>query len=191
MIDTNPFLSDGDMTKLSSLKNLVQERIETLQDFVVKEFGNRVPNLIIEYSLKSVRLAGSATFSLVGGSKFKMKLHEAALLEYQQEYIDRTVVHEFAHLVQGQYFPHSKPHGVEWKAIMRFLGNDPSRCHEMNLSKALENFGIVKQKRRKQKRYVYECDCRIHTITSTRHNKIRKGLSTYSCRNCGQTITLK
>lgn len=106
-----------------------------------------------------------------------------------QHFVQRTVVHEVAHHVvdeiwgQGQrsIFKGLKiqPHGVQWREVMRALGaEDISRCHSYNLD------GMQVKR---QKRYPYHCDCREHSISATRHNRILAGLS-YQCTRCHQSL---
>jgi SprT protein len=174
--------------RIATLKKLVEKKIEMLQKKTEKLYGKRVPNVKVKYDLKSVRIGGMAVTN-PWAEKFDMRLHEAALNEYQEDYIEGTVVHEFAHLVQHCFYRNTKPHGKEWKRVMVQLGKNPERCHTMNLRGAMEKFakvtGVPAPKKRQLKRFTYKCSCDTHELTSIRHNKIRNGQASYSCRSCG------
>ena len=174
--------------QLKALQTLVEKRVERLQKQAEQVYGKRVPNVEIKYNLKSVRVGGQARSNPYIGL-FQMELHPAALHEYQEDYIEGTVVHEFAHLVQKQHYPQSKPHGKEWKQVMRAFGKNPERCHSMDLRGAMEKFAKVSGKPapkiRQQKRWGYKCGCDTHQITTVRHNKIQRGQASYCCRACG------
>lgn len=183
------------MATLKALQKLVDKKIEMLQKKAVKAFGKRVPNMELRYNLKGVATAGQAVTHRYSNDLFRMELHPAALMEYQEEYIEGTVVHEFAHLVQKQHHPMSKPHGKEWKEVMVAFGKDPKRCHSMNLRNALEKFakitGKPAPKQRRMGRHAYVCNCDTHQLSTVRHNKVRSGKASYSCKNCGATLKLK
>lgn len=98
-----------------------------------------------------------------------------ALLQ-PQAFVRETVPHEVAHAVVWVcHGEGAKPHGTEWRAVMRHFGfDDASRCH---------NFATTPQPARRQRRWLYVCDCRQHELSSVRHNRARKG-QTYICRSC-------
>jgi len=128
-------------------------------------------------------------FALTGKTAgYYKRLHDGScilnfnrlLLEQQtRDFIDRTVPHEVAHLVAYQVFgSHIRPHGSEWKAVMRLFNADASRCH---------NYDVSKVSTRKYRRYAYECSCRSHQLTSIRHNRVLSGYR-YVCKSCKQQL---
>lgn len=178
------------MKKIDTLKAKVDAKVAELQKVAKKVYGKNVPNVQVVYDLTSVRIAGQAVFQPFMGL-FKMRLHEAALAEYGDAYIEDTVVHEFAHLVQNQHYPMSKPHGVEWKAVMVSFGVNPSRCHKMDLSTAITKLAVAKgipaekaKKTGRQRRWTYKCSCQTHELSTIRHNKVQRDESTYHCKKC-------
>jgi SprT protein len=88
-----------------------------------------------------------------------------------------TVPHEVAHyVIYSLYGPKAvRPHGREWKELMLKFGATPSRTNSLNLD------GIPTKR---QKRYLYRCNCMDHLITSRRHNTIVAGKARYYCRAC-------
>jgi len=88
------------------------------------------------------------------------------------------VPHEVAHVVTTVSCGRVRPHGPEWRAVMRWLGfEEPQRCHRF------ETPGGT----RSQRRWTYRCDCREHRPWTTRHNRARKGLG-YVYRACGAML---
>lgn len=97
-------------------------------------------------------------------------------------FLNRTVRHEIAHLIDAYLHGRTRPHGRNWKAVMYALGDrNPTRCHEYNM----ENVKV----RRLKKRYIYACDCMEHEITVIRHKRARSGAQTYYCKTCRKDIT--
>jgi len=175
---------------LESLKNQVSEKIESLQRKVEKKYGKRVQNLTIKYDLKTTRLGGQACYRPISG-EHTLRFHPAALAEYKNEYIEGTVVHEFAHAVQSEFYDYrTKPHGNEWKSVMCFFGKNPKRCHSMNLVEAIKKHSSVTgiKAGRKVKRYTYKCNCQTHELTVIRHNRVVRGEQSYFCKKCKQTV---
>lgn len=108
---------------------------------------------------------------------FQLDLAEAN----KEDFLSQTVPHEVAHFVQRQMYPFSSAHGREWKYIMRYvMGLDPDRCHMYDVS--------VTQTR-KVRRIEYKCNCKVHKITLTLHNKIQKG-EWRRCLRCNTRIVL-
>jgi SprT protein len=88
-----------------------------------------------------------------------------------------TVPHEVAHYITDQLYGlrNIRPHGVEWKAVMRALGAEPSATARYDLE------GIPV---RRQRRFSYRCDCNTHQLSTARHNRVRRGQASYYCRVC-------
>lgn len=90
-------------------------------------------------------------------------------VENENEFLETTVPHEFAHLVnyivnyetcvkEGRKL---RPHGKEWKAVMEVLKTPPKVCHSYDCS------SIQKPKRRKRgsKLRGAEADLLLHRLT--------------------------
>ena len=95
------------------------------------------------------------------------------------DFIERTIPHEVAHvLAYHRHGPKIRPHGREWKGIMRQLGAEPTRCHHYDVS----GLGA-----RRLRHFQYHCSCMEHQLSSIRHNKVAKG-QRYLCRRCGEPL---
>lgn len=109
-----------------------------------------------------------------------IRLNADLLVRYGERFIERTVVHEMAHIITGWVYGHDvAPHGEEWKHVMRRLGaKDISRCHRYKTKPV-----------RKVKRYAASCACSPHQLSSVRVNKMKKGV-VYRCLDCKTPVTL-
>lgn len=92
-------------------------------------------------------------------------------------HLSDTVPHEVAHYAVHQCFGSRgvKPHGAEWRALMLALGANPSATYSADLS------GVPI---RRQRRHAYQCGCRLHSLSSTRHNRVLNRRATYCCSYC-------
>ncbi len=65
-----------------------------------------------------------------------IQINRDLLYLYPEQMIERTVPHEVAHLVTSAMHPvdRIKPHGTEWRSVMRTIGLEPERCHTYDVS---------------------------------------------------------
>ena len=97
------------------------------------------------------------------------------LLQNKEDFIHNTVPHEVAHYVTDILAPYSKPHGNEWKAVMKLFGASPAVYH---------NYKVAPSKHRKRS-YLYRCACRDHYFTKLLHKRAQGGIK-YTCNACHQ-----
>ncbi|MBU1191742.1 MAG: SprT-like domain-containing protein [Gammaproteobacteria bacterium] len=97
--------------------------------------------------------------------------------KYFDDGLAQTVPHEVAHYITDIVHGLRKvrPHGPEWRAIAQALGADPKATFSADLS------GVPQ---RRQRLFLYRCNCSEHQLTSRRHNKIHRGEGVYLCRHC-------
>ena len=93
-------------------------------------------------------------------------------------FINDTVPHEVAHVICFQVYPYAKPHGREWKSIIRKLGYNDNRCHSMEYIPA-----------RQVKKYSIYCTCQKHDVGAKIYKNISNG-SKYTCTKCKGTLKL-
>jgi SprT protein len=98
-----------------------------------------------------------------------------------EENLRDTVAHEVAHYVVDRLFGRRgiKPHGRQWRAIMRDFGVEASVRHDWDIH------GLPL---RRQRRFSYRCACTEHLLTTVRHNRILSGRVSYHCRHCGANL---
>ncbi|MBI3774720.1 MAG: SprT-like domain-containing protein [Gammaproteobacteria bacterium] len=104
----------------------------------------------------------------------------ASLLRANQEhFLLQTVGHEVAHLVVwARYRGRVKPHGAEWKAVMRDFGLETCATHDYDVSML----------RRTRSPFVYRCACPGDLyLGRVRHQRVARGV-TYFCRRCRTPI---
>lgn len=96
---------------------------------------------------------------------------------YFAENLATTVPHEVAHYAVYRAFPgrRVRPHGREWRSVMHALDADPAVTFDLDIS------GLP---RRQQRQHRYECACREHALSTTRHNRVRTGRARYACLQC-------
>lgn len=85
------------------------------------------------------------------------------------EMLNCTLPHELAHWADYVLNDGWKgePHGPRWRQVMRMLGANPERCHDMDMT------GV---KVRKQQRFGYKCNCgHDHRLSLTLHNRHQSG----------------
>ena len=101
--------------------------------------------------------------------------------KYFQDNLEVTVPHEVAHYVTDVLhgLHRVRPHGAEWRAVMRLLGAEPRAFADYDLS------GVPV---RRQRRFDYACGCTTHRLTAQRHNKVHRGEACYRCRRCGAPL---
>ena len=149
----------------------VQAKVNECLAKVLVRFGVDIPKPIIRYKLRG-RVAGRAYYY-----QHLIDLNAVLLKENGQKFIDRTVVHEVAHLIAYKlYGSNIRPHGREWANLMVMLGAQPSRCHSYDVTNALIG-----------KSYSYSCGCRKHALTGIRHKRSREG-SRYTCTKCRKVL---
>lgn len=134
------------------------------------------------------------TFNLTGraAGMYRVKRHNGSLIReiryntyifarYFDDNLQNTVPHEVAHFVTDMLYGLSaiKPHGKEWKQVMKFFNADSSVTADYDLT------GLPL---RQQARYLYRCACREHELSATRHNRITRKRTHYYCNKCQQTL---
>lgn len=102
-----------------------------------------------------------------------VRLNRALLEAEGTDFARETLIHEICHLaVWERHGRRARPHGPQWRQLMRQMGVAPTRCHTAAVTPV-----------RQQRRFAYECGCRQHALTATRHNRARRG-TRYVCCAC-------
>lgn len=115
----------------------------------------------VSYKLRGM-VAGYAQASL-----WTIKLNAQLLIENVDDFIDRTVPHELAHLICDRVYPQRvgitfarsgrirrqkrESHGYNWQSVMRVLGcDDITRCHTYDVTNS-------KVQKKNGKQFQYRC----------------------------------
>ncbi|MDH5178586.1 MAG: SprT-like domain-containing protein [Gammaproteobacteria bacterium] len=152
---------------------LTQDYIRRAAGFYQREFTD-IP---IIFNL-SGRIAGM--YRVYRGDRL-IRYNPYLFAKYYADNLARTVPHEVAHYITDMLYGirKVKPHGREWQKVMNMFGVEPRVTCDYDLS------GIPQ---RKQQRHDYRCACRHYSITTRRHNMIRKGERLYQCPTCRNII---
>jgi SprT protein len=155
-----------------SLMQAVNAKVSECLAKAELKYGKSFPFPTVRYTLTGV-VAGRAYYY-----QHKIDLNATLLAENQQDFINRTVPHEVAHLIAYRvYGDKIRPHGKEWASVMQTFGLEASRCHSYDVTRS-----------RRGKSYTYKCKCKTHQLSSIRHKRVCQGLAQYVCNKCNGDI---
>lgn len=154
-------------TNLHHLKKEVQRKLH--QSFQIAEtyFARQflIPN--VNYKVRGAK-AGVAYLQ-----QNEIRLNPILLLENSEDFIREVVPHELAHLLVYQLFGRVKPHGQEWRNMMKNVFHlEPRVYHQFDTSNVVKSV------------FPYECRCKVHNLTMRRHTNIQNGKIIYFCKEC-------
>ena len=143
-----------------------------------REYGREFPAIPVLFDLRG-RCSGMYR---VRGKEQVMRFNPHIFAKYFSDNLATTVPHEVAHYVSDCLHGLAKirPHGEEWRQIMRVFKADDSRTADYDLS------GIPG---RRQRYFNYRCVCQSHRLSSRRHNKVARREASYNCRQCGESLS--
>jgi SprT protein len=158
------------------LRRQVIARSHRLLRRAEQHFARRLPCPEILFDLRG-QAAGQAR--IAADRTTVIRFNQALLNANPKPFLAQTVPHEVAHLVAFHVFGlRIRPHGPEWQSVMMLFDAHPQRCH---------SFALEEAPRRRLAQHTYHCGCRAHTLSSIRHNRVRRG-QRYYCRVCGQLL---
>jgi SprT protein len=112
----------------------------------------------------------------------RIRYNPYIFFRYLDDNLAATVPHEVAHYVTDLLYGlrNVRPHGREWKSVMKALGAEP---------RVTANYDLDDMPIRRQQRYTYRCQCSTHQLSACRHNRIGRGDAAYLCRKCGVALS--
>ena len=136
-------------------------------------FGCEFAEISVTFELRG-RAAGM--YRVRGGQR-EIRYNPHIFARYFSDNLENTVPHEVAHYIIDilHGLRRVRPHGPEWRAVMRAFGAEPVATCRYNLD------GIPV---RRQQRFSYRCACSTHSISTVRHKRMLGGRVRYSCRRC-------
>lgn len=154
----------------------IAERIAILLIHAREAWGVTLPQPTIDYRLRGAP-AGKAHLQ-----RNHLQFNAALLRANREHFLHQTVGHEVAHLVAyARHGARAKPHGAEWKNIMREFGLDTRATHDYDVTTV----------RRSRSPYVYACGCDVEIrVGALRHKRASRG-AIYTCRRCAQRIVYR
>jgi SprT protein len=171
-----PYIKRAQPVVDPKLKERAKQSLVQWMKIAREEFGHSLRMPTISFDLTGT-FAGYAYFS-----RWHIRLNHILLQENIEKFESSTLPHELAHLINRYlYGKKVKPHGPEWKAVMRRLGLEPERCHSYD----------VDNSRTTTKVYGYVCSCcQNGWLTSRQHKKERRGVL-YFCNSCKGPMRFK
>jgi len=167
---SNSGINKDDMELIHSVIAQCRAKIECTDSYLLR---NVPDNIEVVFDIRGT-VAGYAV------GKNKIRLNPGLFKRNREEFLKRTVPHEYAHIVVHNYYPEFKHHGWEWQNVMKILGADVTRCHNYDV----EDFRIKKQRNWIE----MSCACRKHNISSVIYNRIKKGRK-YICKKCRNPLS--
>lgn len=166
----------------AAIKQKVTDKLKACIAIANKRYGIDVKFPNVTYQKRGTT-AGTATYGT-----WTIDLNPVLLAENEEDFINRTVPHELAHLITDMVYPHAhkrmygqkrSPHGSEWQSVMHVLGANASRCHSYDVSNAR-----VKNKAS----YDYKCNCcgQVLKMGPKRHATEQRTPGHYTHSSCGR-----
>ena len=166
--------------RVDALERCVIERISALLPAArayCHGHARTLPAFDVRFDLRG-QSAGQAVWP--AGKTPRLRFNLALGAGRPEDFVTVTVAHELAHLVTAACHRRARPHGAEWKAVMRALGiADPRRCHD---------YPVPADATRQLRRWPYACGCRGHALSTTRHRRAERGNTVYRCRHCDEPL---
>lgn len=157
---------------MNDISDILQKKLIELNKISIKIFGVHILDIKIATDLTGTRAGVINTSSKV------IRLNRELIKKYPEFVVGEVLPHEVAHFISKKLYPHSKPHGYEWKMVAFRLGLiNPKATHSMPV-----------QKVRNYARVGYYCKCSSHLLTITRHNKIINAKAEYYCKKCKEKL---
>jgi len=171
------------MNEITPIGNQKQQEVvdETLRYiYLASTFNQKIfESIDVEFNLKG---QASGAFC-VNGSDTIIRYNPFIFSKHYAYCFANTIPHEVAHYVIYCIYGlrGARPHGAEWKEVMQQFGVEPRRTNALDLT------GVPI---RRQQRHPYRCSCSDHQVSTRRHNQIRSGKSSYTCRSCSGKLVI-
>jgi predicted SprT family Zn-dependent metalloprotease len=135
-------------------------------------------NFKISFSNRMTTTAGKAIYK-----NNEIRLCQKIWDRISTEEKEHTIKHEACHLASVALYgiKDGRGHGNCWKSVMHMVGENSNRCH---------NYDVV-DLRKKSNRVPAKCGCgSVKEIGKVRANRIKRGVSQYSCAKCNTVVEL-
>ena len=159
------------MHQQTELQNLVVDAVRISIEAANEYFGESLCMPDIRFDLKGksagqARFDYSRTFGLTNKVTSIIRFNSTLMEDNPQAFIHDVAPHESAHVIANHLYGRKiKPHGREWKMIMRtVLEKEPTVTHRLDVSKV------------SPKPYGYSCACEgiTHSLSLSNYYKYSK-----------------
>lgn len=134
----------------SILNELGDPCLEAERALKQKAFS-RLHQLCLQYRIAHPELSFGLRGTTAGtADENRVRLNLKLFTENVDEFLSETIPHELCHVWHGQLGLPGKPHGNEWKNLMRRMGVHPRVCHRMDVSRS---------RVRTKRIHAYSCRC--------------------------------
>lgn len=124
---------------INTIKREAQAKVKTYVDLANVLLKTHMPYPKVMFDLKGTT-AGTAGFNVRNPSKSLIRFSSTLLIENVDDFLNRTVGHEVAHLIARlQYGASIDPHGTEWARVMYAFRLPPTRCHNYDTTNVQNN----------------------------------------------------
>ena len=162
---------------IEPISELQQDRVRAATEWHVgqarKIFRRHFQQVPVTFDLRG---EAAGMFKVVGSRRW-IRYNPWIFAKYFDDNLQDTVPHEVAHFVVHELYGTRgvKPHGWQWQEVMTRFGVDPAVTFKLDLA------GIP---RRRQQSHPYRCACQRHEVSTTRHNRVGRGVGRGPCRSC-------
>jgi predicted SprT family Zn-dependent metalloprotease len=161
------------------LQTACRNRIEECFKIAEAKLGVSIPRVPVVFENRSKTRAGAVHTVRNRVTKqitiTKISLSNQLLHLNGMTFVNRTPAHEAAHVIELTVFKQGG-HGSTWQRVMRMLGQDAERCHNMTTPE-----------RRTTKTMQAFCKCKdpVHKLTPARFAR----LHALTCRSCRSRLS--
>jgi SprT protein len=160
-----------------TLKQQALAKVEEAYVRAEAHYGRKFTRVPVEFSAKQKVTAGTAHYRRThsGHTPLKIKLSLPLLMLNGETFLEDTPGHEAAHLIAVElYGSRGEGHGPAWTSVMRVIGQEAKRCHNMQTARVT---------------VTTHCLCQSHQVSKAVAQKILAGRR-YTCKKCKTPVKL-
>ena len=171
------------MNKIKPIDDQLREVVTTATARCISRANGLLETTIVDIPVRFDLNGRAAGMYRVVRGQPTIRYNPYLFAKYFDENYATTIPHEVAHYLTDVVYGYTnvKPHGREWRTVMRMLGADASVHCDFDLD------GIPT---RHYRRVPYICGCQLHELTKVRHNRVQHKGVRYFCRACRAELVL-
>lgn len=140
------------------------------------------PSIRLEFSNRMTRAMGYAKYRSPPYSRtsptYQITLSAPLFMRADTQERENTIIHEYCHLLDKFLYGSMDQHGPNWQNLMKKLGFEPTRCHNVNIE------GLRTE-------YFRNCPCGARLrFGPTIYRKMKAG-QIRGCGRCRKTFTIQ